>query len=51
MATACNFAAVFQILSNSGMIEDKDEEFKKYSKEMEAARKISESRVRKYQKR
>jgi glucose/mannose-6-phosphate isomerase len=27
MATACNFAAVFQVLVNSGMIEDKRDEF------------------------
>jgi glucose/mannose-6-phosphate isomerase len=38
MATACNFSAVFKVLSNSGMIESKEEEFRKYSEEMKAGR-------------
>ena len=37
MALACNFAAMFQILTNSGMIEDKKGEFE------EAASKLKES--------
>jgi glucose/mannose-6-phosphate isomerase len=44
MATACNFAAVFQILVNLGMMEDKTKEFQAYAdqlkqngKEMEEA--------------
>jgi glucose/mannose-6-phosphate isomerase len=36
MALACNFAAVFQVLANSGMIEDKETEFE------EAAGKLKE---------
>ena len=37
MALACNFAAVFQVLANSGMIEDKTKEFE------EAASKLKEN--------
>lgn len=37
MALACNFAAMFQVLANSGMIEDKKENFE------EAASKLKES--------
>ncbi len=36
MATACNFAAVFKLLANSGMIEEKDKEFKRVSKKLKA---------------
>lgn len=37
MATACNFAAVFQVLANSGMVEDKRQEFE------EAVEKLKEN--------
>ena len=37
MALACNFAAMFQVLVNSGMIEDKRKDFE------EAASKLKES--------
>ena len=35
MATACNFAAVFQVLVNSGMIEDKRNEFEETASKLE----------------
>jgi len=36
LATACNFAAVFRLLANIGMVEEKDREFRRISEKLKA---------------